>query len=98
MRFGTGPANPEFLPAAIAALGGGGEKADLAAALLRRYAPDGPAGKDAAEWRGWWKENGPYLFFSESGWYRWYVDPLAKKRGVPSASLRGPDRAARPVK
>jgi hypothetical protein len=27
-----------------------------------------------------------------SGDYRWYIDPLAKKRGVPTAELRGPKR------
>ncbi|MFO0847811.1 MAG: hypothetical protein U0871_04510 [Gemmataceae bacterium] len=95
MRFGTAPASPEFVPAAVKALKG--ERAALAATLLHRYAPDGPAGADAGRWESWWKENGPYLFFSESGWYRWYVDPLARKRGVPSASLRGPARASRPA-
>jgi hypothetical protein len=94
MTFGTGPASPEFIPTAIKALKG--ERAELAATLLRRYVPDGPSGTDADKWASWWKENGPYLFFSESGWYRWYVDPLAKTRGVPSAPLRGPDRASRP--
>jgi len=24
--------------------------------------------------------------------YRWYLDPLAKKRGIPIAELRGPKR------
>jgi len=95
MKFGVAPASPEFLPAAIKALKG--ERAGLAATLLRRYAPDGPSGTDADGWESWWGENGPYLFFSESGWYLWYVDPLAKKRGVPSASLRGPARASRPI-
>jgi hypothetical protein len=95
MKFGTDPGSPEFLPAAIKGLTDGGERTRLAATLLRRYAPDGPAGADAAQWQGWWKENGPYLFFSESGWYRWYLDPLAKKRGVPTAALRGPARATR---
>jgi hypothetical protein len=95
LQFGTGPGTPEFLPAAIGRLEPGGKPAELAAKLLRRYAPDGPAGADPAGWRAWWRENGPYLFFSESGWYRWYIDPLAKKRGVPSAELRGPARATR---
>jgi hypothetical protein len=38
-------------------------------------------------------ENRPYLFASDTADYRWYVDPLAKRRGVPSAELRGPKRA-----
>jgi hypothetical protein len=29
------------------------------------------------------------------GGYRWYLDPLAKARGVPTARLRGPMRASR---
>jgi hypothetical protein len=94
--LGVPPARPEFFPAAIAALGEGGPKADRAAALLRRYAPDGPRATTAEAWRSWWEENRPYAFFSESGWYRWYSDPLARKRGVPSADLRGPARATRP--
>ena len=41
------------------------------------------------------KENRPYLFFSDQGDYRWYVDTLARKRGIPSQDLRGPARASR---
>ncbi len=33
-------------------------------------------------------------FFSECGTYRWYIDPLAKRRGIPSDQLRGPARAS----
>lgn len=61
--------------------------------LLRRYAPDGPAGAQADDWQRWWETNEKYLFFSKAGWYRWYVDPLAEKRGVPTADLRGQKRA-----
>jgi len=85
--------SPEFLPKAIAALRV--EKTKTAAAtVLARYAPEGPgtdAGADA--WQKWWKDNSPYLFYSELGGYRWYIDPLAKKRGIPSKDLRGPLRA-----
>jgi hypothetical protein len=94
-RLGSPPHRPAFFPAMIAALKEGGPKADLAAKLLRRYAPTGPAEPKAEAWQAWWDKNQRYAFFSESGWYRWYVDPLAKKRGVPTADLRGPARATR---
>ena len=65
--------------------------------MLARYAPEGP-GRDATPqaWSDWWKANADYLFFGEVGGYRWYLDPLAKARGVPTARLRGPMRASRP--
>jgi len=69
--------------------------AGRAGRLLRRYAPEGPGGADADAWTRWRDENRPYLFASDAGDYRWYVDPLAKRRGVPSAELRGPGRADR---
>ena len=84
---------PEFLPKTIAALRDEKSRAS-ALRLLCRYAPAGPGpGGDAAAWEGWWKENSAYLFYSELGCYQWYVDPLGKSRGVPTASLRGPARA-----
>lgn len=85
--------SPELFPKAIAALRDEKTKA-AAASVLARYAPEGPgAGADADAWDKWWHDNSPYLFYSELGGYRWYVDPLAKKRGVPSKDLRGPMRA-----
>ncbi len=66
---------------------------ERAARLLHRYAPDGPNSNSADEWAKWWKDNEPYVFASDAGDYRWYIDPLAKKRGIPSAELRGPRRA-----
>jgi hypothetical protein len=84
---------PDFLPKTIEALKDSA-KAKIAATLLERYAPDGPgAAAGNAAWEQWWKANGPYAFYSELGGYRWYLDPLAKKRGVPSKQLRGPLRA-----
>ncbi len=84
---------PDFFPKAIAALRED-KTAAAAAHVLARYAPEGPgAGADAAAWEKWWHENAPYLFYSELAGYRWYVDPLAKQRGVPSKELRGPLRA-----
>jgi len=93
--FGAPPARLEFFDKAIAALS---DPDAPARNLLNRYVPEG-AGKDASAetWRAWLKENQPYLFFSDTGGYRWYVDPLAKKRGVATAQLRGPARATKPA-
>jgi len=87
--------SPNFFPKVLAALHE--EKTKSAAeAVLARYAPEGPGVEaDAAAWDKWWQANAAYLFFSELGGYRWYVDPLAKKRGVPTQDLRGPARADR---
>lgn len=73
------------------------EKGKLARRLLSRYVPDGP-GPDATldRWRTWVKESKDYLFFSDAGGYHWYLDPLAQKRRVPSATLRGEARATLP--
>lgn len=94
--FGTGPATAEFLERAISALRGAGDRAQLARRLLARYVPDGPAdGGSADEWAAWYAGHRPYLFFSDTGGFRWYVDPLAKARGVPTEELRGAARASR---
>src|SRR5262249_43669360 len=59
-----------------------------ARAVLRRYIPDGPGGAATpADWKAWIAKNRPYLFFSEVGGCRWYVDPLALARGAPTKSL-----------
>lgn len=81
-----------FFPQAIAALA-----ADPATAgrVLRRYAPDGPESDDREVWRAWHAANAPYLFYAEFGGFRWYVDSLARDRGVPSATLSGPARRDR---
>ena len=83
---------PEFFSRCIAALWETGEARDRALRLLQRYTADGP-GTDAAAWAAWWPACRDYLFFSEDGDYRWYVDTLAKKRGVSTVQLRGPARA-----
>lgn len=68
----------------------------VAKGLLARYAPAGTESNDSAEfWQQWIKENRAYLFFSDQGDYRWYIDPLAKKRGIPCKDLHGPARASR---
>ena len=91
--LGTPCDAPEFLPKTIAALRGEATRA-RAETLLARYVyqPLGAtAGADA--WEKWWRENSPYVFYSEAGGYRWYIDPLAKQRGIPTKDLRGPARA-----
>lgn len=77
----------------------------LAVRLLDRYvngssAPKGRDGREvepglhtAAELSAWLAENRPYLFFSDVGGYRWFVDVHAKKeaeraRAVPAGSGR----------
>ena len=84
---------PDFLPKTIAALQDEKTKA-AAISLLDRYVFQ-PLGTNAGagDWGKWWRENSPYVFYSELGGYRWYVDPLARKRGIPTKDLRGPARA-----
>jgi len=95
--LGTSFDSPEFLPKTIAALSNEKTKT-TAARLLDRYV-DGSARadvQDVQDWGKWWKENSRYVFYSELGRYRWYIDPLAKKRGVATKDLRGPARADAP--
>jgi len=85
-----------FFDRCLAAL----ESADgsKARSLLARYAPSGTEKhKSSSDWTNWFEENRDYLFFSDQGDYRWYIDPLAKKRGTPSAELRGPSRASQKI-
>jgi hypothetical protein len=98
-RYGPSPADISFLTKAVgdlAAEGSSPSTVSTARTLLNRYVPDGP-GRNAwgEQWGSWLKENQRYLFFSDAGGYRWYVDSLAKKRGLPTADLRGPARAVR---
>src|SRR5262249_53818467 len=93
--FGSPANKPEFLRSAVTALRQRGDRAGLAAKLLQRYVPDGPDSAEADAWQRWLGTNEKYLFCSEAGWYRWYVDPLAQKRGVPAADLRGEKRVSR---
>jgi hypothetical protein len=90
---GLASARPEFFEKALTALRKP-ESAAVAGRLLYGYAPEGP-GNDASPeaWEAWCEANPLALFFSDSGGYRWYVDPLAKKRGVATGSLRGAARA-----
>ena len=83
----------DFFAKTIAALR---DRKPEAKALLARYAPTATESfKTPDAWESWFKENKPYLFFSDQGDYRWYIDPVAKKRKLPSAELRGPTRASK---
>jgi hypothetical protein len=91
--FGVAVDTLGFFEKALAALPAGDADARRAFRLLEEYAPeDAPKKPNAGEWEAWFRENRPYLFFSDQGDYCWYVDPLAKKRGIPTAQLRGPAR------
>jgi hypothetical protein len=93
VAIGTPFDSPDFFDKNIAALNAGGESANRAHQLLERYVPCGPKNGSAQQWSAWWNENKPYAFASDSGDYCWYVDPLAKRRGVPTSDLRGVKRA-----
>jgi hypothetical protein len=85
---------PEFFDKVLADLSS--EESSVAARaqrLLERYVPIGPTGNDPKAWRSWWKENQQFAFACDGGDYRWYIDPLARKRGIASSELRGPKRA-----
>ncbi len=85
----------EFFEKAIAALEAGGQELKRATTLLDRYEPlEAPDNDTPKAWQEWLRANRPYLFFSDAGDYHWYIDPLARKRGIPSANLRGPARAS----
>jgi hypothetical protein len=86
---------PDFFDKVTASQRAGGEPAARASRLLARYAPMGLQNPSAEECAAWWTENRPYLFASDSGDYRWYIDPLAKARRVATTELRRPKRADR---
>lgn len=90
--LGTPFDSQDFLPKTIAAMHDDKTKA-VASSLLARYVFQ-PLGANASadDWDKWWQENSPYVFYSELGCYHWYIDPLAKKRGIPTKDLRGPAR------
>lgn len=95
VTLGYGNADARLIGAAIAALDDAATRA-VGERVLARYVPSGPGPNAApAAWKKWHEGHAPYLFFLETGRYRWYVDPLAKARGVPSLDLRGPARADR---
>jgi hypothetical protein len=87
---------PAFFERTLAALRDDSTRSK-AVLLFARYIPDGPGESGStADWQKWLDQNQRYLFFSDAGGYRYYIDPLAKKRGVATADLRGPARASKP--
>jgi hypothetical protein len=60
---------------------------ELALRLAGRYL-DGDAGKDAASALAWIKGNRPYLFFSDTGGYRWFVDVNAQRAAASKVKAR----------
>lgn len=93
-QFGIAADSPDFVPALFALLGTDSVDSGIGRQLLARYVADGPApNASAREWESWWNENRDYLFFSDTSGFRWFVDPLAKKRKIPTDRLRGPLRA-----
>ncbi len=98
-EFGVAPDADEFIPSAIARWRAGGESADAARKLLDRYVADAPGATKTTtpdDWQRWWQENRDYLFFTDTGGYCWHIDGLAKRRSVPTESLRGVARASLP--
>lgn len=89
---------PDFVDKALEALADPA-KQDRIRRVLARAAPEGPAdGGSALAWTGWLTRNKPYLFYSEGAGYHWLLDPLAKKRKIPSRQLRGAARASQPAR
>lgn len=90
------PTSMGFLERCIADLVGSSQQSQRSRRLLARQVPEGPGHAASADaWASWWKANRDYLFYGEIGGYRWYLDPLAKQGGVPTAKLRGQARASR---
>ncbi|MDB5320191.1 MAG: hypothetical protein JWN40_1822 [Phycisphaerales bacterium] len=86
---------PEFFDQLQRLFQGAPEQQAQAKRLADRYLPDLQT-PTAQALETWLKKNRPYLFPSDSSDYRWYIDPLAKARTQPTATLRGLSRADRP--
>jgi hypothetical protein len=82
-----------FLDAVARLLDGPPSDQSCAARLIACYLPDFTGPVSSRQFREWLGQNRPYLFASDSGDYRWYIDPLARKRKIPSTQLRGVRRA-----
>jgi hypothetical protein len=98
--WGTANRDVAMLDRCVQALRAGGDDAARARAVLARYVPDGPgatgaAADDAEAWARWVEAHRSFVFFSDVGGYRWYVDALALARGTPSQDLRGTQRVAK---
>jgi hypothetical protein len=83
----------KFLPAMVSELASDdADRKALATRLLARYVPEAPQNATSSQLQSWCDENDPYLFATDLGDFRWYIDPLAKARKIPSSELRGPTR------
>ena len=88
--IGMGFDDAQFLDSTTQQLASSNEaERQRAMRLLSRYVPDGPSSGKSVTWRTWHRQNEPYLFATDFGHYRWYIDPLAKRRGVATSQLRG---------
>jgi len=74
---------PAFLDWLVARLGKTADD-ELALRLAARYLGD--HGKDAATALLWIAQNRPFLFFSDTGGYRWYVDQNAQRAAKAGAA------------
>jgi hypothetical protein len=84
---------PALLDALPALLDGEPSDRERAGRLIGRYIPEFTGPLSNLTFKTWLDENRRYLFASDSGDYRWYIDPLAKKRHIPTEELRGIRRA-----
>jgi hypothetical protein len=92
LQLGAGIDEIEFFKTCISVID---TQSIVAEALLKRYGPGETRHlKNAKDWQTWFAKNRAYLFFSDSADYRWYIDPLARKRGKASDELRGIARAS----
>ncbi|HEX6811662.1 MAG TPA: hypothetical protein VF384_08580 [Planctomycetota bacterium] len=79
---------PEFLDWLLDKLGKPGDEQALQ--LAKRYL--GPEhGADAATAKAWIQQNRPFLFFSDTGGYRWFVDTNAQRAGAKKPGPRDAD-------
>ncbi len=92
-QFGLAVDTHEFVQTAILATAQDFERAEMARDLLERYLHIGPKdAADSAAWQQWYADNKDYLFFSDTGGFCWLIDPLAKRKAIPTDRLRGAAR------
>lgn len=94
-RFGIANNDAAFIPSIVDVAMDDTNRVDIAQTLRKRYVAIGPETDSRQAWHEWWEANRDYLFFTDTGGFRWLVDPLAKKRGIPTKDLRGTARATR---
>jgi hypothetical protein len=83
--------DPAILDRVVELLRGDAAQQAKARRLATRYLPEMPVDTAQAA-SAWLAENRAYLFATDAAIYRWYIDPLAKQRGIASRDLRGPRR------